>query len=471
MEMANYDLFYNRLDEVSGRFRNIDKNERIRLISHHDADGICSASIMIDALKREGFIYEASIIKQLSEEVLIGLEKEPDIYYVFTDLGAGQYELIKKYLNKKIILILDHHSFDLEILKDIPGNIDLVNPHSFGLDGSMEISGAGVVFMFAKALNDKNRKNAYLALVGALGDTQEKEGFIGMNREILKIAIEEKNIRVEKGLKWFGLETKSLVYLMTFNSDPYIPGISGSESKAIEFMVSLGIDPKSGNNWKKYNDLEEHEKATLISGIVMKRSSEKNPEDILADRYILIDEPESSPFRDLKEFSTLLNACGRMDKADLGIGVCLGDEDIKKKALETLGDYKKEIISALRWYEEEKNEDIIYRGKKYIIINAKDKVMPSIIGTLASIISNSEELGKGTIILSLAHDMDGATKVSIRVSGKGYEGDLREIVNAISDKVSGQSGGHKNAAGAIIKTSEEDRFVEEAKKYLDSLNI
>ena len=63
----------------------------------------------------------------------------------------------------------------------------------------------------------------------------------------------------------------------------------------------------------------EEEIKKLVSGIILRRLSEDSPEDVLGDVYILNEEEKESPFRDAKEFSTLLNACGRLEKASLGM--------------------------------------------------------------------------------------------------------------------------------------------------------
>ena len=180
-----------------------------------------------------------------------------------------------------------------------------------------------------------------------------------------------------------------------------------------------------------------------------------------------MEEEPSSPCRDAKEFSTLLNACGRMDKASFGIGACLNDKRSKKKAIDTLAQYRSEIVDALRWYESGSGK--VTRGKNYLIINAEDKVMPTIIGTLASIISKSGDLKKGTIILSLAQDYNGMSKASIRISGEDNGIDLREVINRITEKTGGESGGHKNAAGAGIPTETEKEFIEEAIRVFKEL--
>ena len=79
--------------------------------------------------------------------------------------------------------------------------------------------------------------------------------------------------------------------------------------------------------------------------IILKRlGSEENPDDVLGSIYIMIEEEDENPMKDAKEFATLLNSCGRMNKPSLGIGCCLNDKKSKEDAVILLNNYKREII-------------------------------------------------------------------------------------------------------------------------------
>lgn len=467
--MDKYDLFKEHLAVSLERFKELDKKETIRLVSHLDADGICASSIMVKALNTDNRKYSVSIVNQLTEEVIDSLSKEPYNCFIFTDLGSGQLSCIKKRFLGKQVFVLDHHQ--PEKVK-LTSNFIHVNPHLFGIDGGKEISGSGVVYLFVRSLNKKLDELAHIAVVGAIGDIQEgRDGFFGLNREILSIAVSKKKIKVIKGLRIFGAQTRPLHKVLEYCTDPYIPGVSGSESGAIQFLQQIGIQTKNGKEWRKMVHLDEEEIKKLVSGIIMRRLGEDSPEDVLGNVYILTDEKKESPFRDAKEFSTLLNACGRLDKASLGIGACLGDKKDKEMAMKSLNGYKREIINAINWYQENKGNKDIIQGKGYIIINAGGNVRGSIIGTLASIISKSNELKDGTFILSMADMMNGYYKVSLRLSGRKEDADLREIVKKISDKVGGEAGGHMNAAGAMIKEDRVEEFIKTAKEVLSKHSL
>jgi len=463
--MDSYDLFKEDIKKVVNEFKKIDKKEVIRVISHLDSDGISAASIMIQCLINDGRKYSISIIQQIKKEVLESLAREQYKYFIFTDIGSGAITDIENLFKEKTVFIIDHHEPEKTEIKS--KNIFFVNPHKFGIDGGKEVSGAGVVYLFASCLDKKMEEFAHIAIIGAIGDMQENRGFERINKEILKTAIEKGKIKVIKGLRLFGAQTKPLHKVLEYCTDPYIPDVSGSESGAIQFLNNIGINPKNGKGWKKVTHLSKDEMKNLVTGVILKRLDEKNPEDVLGNVYILREEKEESPTKDAKEFSTLLNACGRLDKASLGIGVCLGDEIIKKKAVQLMTEYKREIVNSLKWYDNNKTSNFVTKGNGYVIINAQDKIRSTLIGTLASILSKSNNSNE-KFIMSMAQLIDGTTKISLRMCGANNGMDLKEIiVEIIKDMPNCEAGGHANAAGALISTDMEDNFIQKAKVVLE----
>ena len=99
-----------------------------------------------------------------------------------------------------------------------------------------------------------------------------------------------------------------------------------------------------------------------------------------------------------------------------------------------LMDYKKEIVSSMNWYKDHagrEKSDRIIKGSNYLIINAKDSVLSTMIGTIASMISKNNEIDENIFVLSMARNPDGTTKVSLRVSGNPEGVDLKSIVSEL----------------------------------------
>jgi len=447
------------IENAVNEFKKLD-DKPIRVISHLDCDGLSSASIIIKALKRENKKFVSSIVKQLNENVLKELSLENYSYFIFTDLGSGYIKLINHYLTNKKVFIFDHHIPD-----DFNNyeNIIHVNPHLSNIENASEkISGSGITYLFAKNLNHDNKDMAHIAVIGSIGDLQNFDNF---NKEILDDAIKADKIEVRRGLKMFGSQTKPLHKILQFSVDPFIPGVTGSEEGAINFLNDLGIEIKEGNNFKKLVNLTEDELKKLTTGIILKRlGSEKNPADVFCDLYLLKDEEDESVTRDAREFGTLLNCCGRLNKPSIGIGVCLGNKKLKEKANDLLREYKLELINSLNWFYN--NKDKMTKGENFLIINAQENIRDTLIGTVTTIISKSNIYRTNTILISMAYTIDNNIKVSARLCNGNDEIDLREILKKITND-EWETGGHKNACGCLIPIEKENEFIQRCLNVLD----
>lgn len=463
-----YARFMEHVKGCAAKFKAGDASETIRLVSHMDADGISACSIVVKTLGLGNRKYSISTVQSLTREIVEELARDTCSRIIFTDIGSGQIRAINELLKEKEVIVLDHH---LTEAIELNPSILHVNPVLFGFDGGREISGAGVAYLFCREVDGKIKSMAHIAIVGAIGDVQDENGLYSLNEEVLKDAVEEGSVRVIRGLRLFGAQTRPLHKVLEYSTDPYIPGVTGNESGSIQFLHHLGINPKNGNVWKKIVHLLPEELKNLVGGIIMKRSGEKRPEDVLGNVYLLPKEESESPFRDAKEFATLLNATGRMGKASLGIGVCLGDKRNRSLATRNLVAYKKEIINALNWFEDNKHTESVFFGNGFLIIRAEKHIKHAIIGTLASILSRSNKLKGVSYIVSIAHRDDGFSKVSVRKVGRSDE-DLRGIIGDILNGLEGcEAGGHRQAAGAVIPTALEDEFVRRTKEILEKRNL
>jgi single-stranded-DNA-specific exonuclease len=453
--------FLSHVEAAVGLFKGTDRCAVIRVVSHLDADGICACSILIKVLSNDNRKFSISILPQLDRRVIEELAREEHSIFIFSDFGSGQLDIIGQLLHDRTVFVIDHHTPQ----EKIPEKIIHVNPHDFGINGGTEISGAGVAYLFAKSMDVKNKNLAHLAIIGAIGDNQEKGCFTGMNAQILKIAEKTHKLEVETGLRFFGRQTRPIHKLLEYSFTPYLPDITGSESGAVAFLQSIGINPRKANSWKMLSDLNAEEKRKLVEAIIVKRQGDTR--DLIGPIYTVVGE-EDGTFKDAREFSTALNACGRLSKASIGLGVCIGEASAKAKARAVLSEYRKEIVSAIKWYETNKDKDHVVSGKGFIIINAKDQILPTMAGTLASILSRSNGINKGTYILSMARTDNKMTKVSLRIAGLCDGIDLRETITYFASKIGGEAGGHMNAAGAIIKEEMEDQLIEISKRYFEN---
>jgi single-stranded-DNA-specific exonuclease len=344
-----------RANEVATIIRNAAK---IHIVTHIDADGITAGSIASETLRRLGKEYSIECIKQLDEVIINKLLGENHELVWFTDLGSGistQYPEIKK-------VITDHH--------ECPPNSDAsfhFNPHLFGRDGSYELSGAGATYLVSKALSLKNKDLSGLAIVGAIGDLQDRRfcELRGMNAEIVKDGKDAGVLQAIKDIRYFGKETRPLAKLLQYASDPLIPGVSGREDTCVAFLQELQIRLKDGDVWRRWVDLEKEEKRKIISAIIQMLLSKgfgyQAAARVLGESYILCNEEEGTELHEAKEYATLLNSTARYGQYEVGLQVCLGDRGKwLKEALSLLSGHRHNLVEGLQFAREEKIQKRTY---------------------------------------------------------------------------------------------------------------
>ncbi|MDD5417802.1 MAG: DHH family phosphoesterase [Candidatus Nanoarchaeia archaeon] len=446
----------NHIIKSADKFKELcTKTKIIRCITHLDADGLCAGAIVANILRNLGSDFHLSIVKQLNNENIEDFSKEKYDFYIFSDLGSGQLEAIKNNLlsKGKYVAVLDHHEIKAKIEHE---NLIHVNPHIFGIDGSNNISGSGVCYLLSRHIIKDDL--SHLAITGALGDMQEKDGFSGLNEEILKNAISKGKIKVEKGLNVFGRVSRPIHKALEYCTEPEIPGVTGDESGTIQFLSEVGIDIKNKNNdFRRLCDLNGDEMQRVINAIIIKRAGsnyEKPHKDIVSNIYISDDENEN--LADLREFATVLNACGRSEYPAVAMMLCMGDKEKGLKIAKGLSNsYRKKIMESIKLLK--RNKEKVIKTEKTFYIVGKDDIDEKLIGTICSISLNSDNLCDKKIIVGFANTSANTIKISTRTKEQNIN--LKRIISDITAKLGGEGGGHSVAAGGEIPKGKEEEFI------------
>ncbi len=425
---------------IAEKFLEKSKDKEIQIISHFDTDGITSATIMIQSLKKLDAKFSVKIVKRLEEEFIYELSK--DKITLFLDLASGSLNHILK-AGLKEVFIIDHH----EIIQEIPNEINIINPE---LHNKQKISSSGLTYLFCKEINPKNKEFAKLAILGMVGDSMEKS-IDKLNNEILN----DGEVKKKRGLLIYP-STRPLNRTLEYSSRPYIPEVTGNTLGVIELLREVGLKPRNGK-YQSIIELNEEEMSKLITAIMLRNPQIKNKE-MIGDIFLI---KLFNKLEDARELSAMINACSKLGESEIAIQLCMELSKAKKRAGLIHTKYKQFIISGLKSISE--SEKI--QGKGFVIINAKEKIKDTIIGTMASILSNSSLYEEGTIIITMAY-YDNKIKVSSRNVGR--EGrNVREILNKVVTEIGGEVGGHKFAAGCMITQEKEKEFIELLKKNLE----
>ncbi len=464
----------------------IRSSKKALAVSHIDADGITALSIVIEMLTRENLELMWRNIHQLNSETILEVlelarENEPDLV-LFSDLGTGQMDLIKEHIlpvkSVKHVVVLDHHlpsneRSDLSEILDDDSLIE-VNPCQHGMSGSYDLSGSGVAFLLAYELSEENIDLSELAIVGATGDLQDYygKGFKGINEHIMKLGQDAGFILVERDLTFFGINTRPLPYLLEYATEPYLPGITGNRDHCFGFLNELGIELKDDNDsWRTWTELTVDEKQVIIQGLISHiLETYENPKiatGIVGDVVTLVRRPARTEMRTAKEFSTLLNACGRNRRPEIGVQICLSDENAFRIGKALLQQHRANLAGALRRLE---TDGYLEEEGMYVV---RDPQTPdTIIGIVIGMAQGSRIVPIDKPIIGVSTNTTGDGPL-VKISGRARRNLVKRGVNLknaftdaggnLNDKYQRQvveAGGHPMAAGAFVHTDFLEEFLE-----------
>ena len=247
-----------QIESVVKKFLEKSKDKEIQVISHFDTDGITSATIIIQTLKKMDKNFSVKIVKNLEKEIIYGLPKNK--ITLFLDLASGSLEhIVNSGLNN--VFIIDHH----EITQKIPKEINIINPE---LDKKQKMSSSCLTYLFCKHINSENKEFAKLAILGMIGDMLEKE-IDKLNDGILN----DGEVKRKRGLLSYP-STRPLNRTLEFCSNPYLPKVTGNTEGVLELLRETGLNPENGR-YKTLIELDKEEMSKLITAILLRNPKMK----------------------------------------------------------------------------------------------------------------------------------------------------------------------------------------------------
>lgn len=459
--MEKLDKLLKRVGELEETIiRQTQDNKNIIIISHLDADGITSASIVAKAIMRSRARATVRIVSDLDKSVLDALGQAGFDFYVVCDMGSGLAEQMDASLGSEWVGI-DHHQ--------IPDNemdrSNVLNAWQFGYDGGVEICSAGLAYLLAHNMNENNIDLAWLAVVAAVADRQDQgkgRRLVELNRKIVEDAEKAGTLEVADDLIFYGRGTKPIHEALASSSSPFIPSLSGNKDAALAALTSAGLDLQDNGRWRSVSELSIEEKRKVVEAVIpyLTSSQEKDViiEEMIGEVYTLSREDQHSQLSDAREFATLLNSCGRMKKAGIGISICMGNrggslgeaERILLDYRRALGNYIRSTVGV---------EGKVIEGGRFALVVGDGIVDEDMVGSFTSVLSSMSNF-EGKIVLGKTTNKENVVKISARKT-RTYDQpvNLGLFFREAATTCKGQGGGHDSAAGAKIPSSNFQQFL------------
>jgi len=454
------DRFLAFLEDVSEQIRNNIKNgSSFLVISSNTPDGFASSLLLIK------FFYEnnieahfkfVNIIDDNFFQLLFGPpEKSYDHdVYIFLDIGSsivGNIYENAKNKNKKVFVI-DHHNLVSKSIKY--ENLYQVNPNIFGIDGKKEASTSSITYILLKTYGHLFKGEEILGLVGAVSERQDFRELTGLNKILLDDLIEKDLIQVRKTMKLSGILSKPLYNVLSSSLDIYIPNISGSDEKAMEFLKK--IFPEKDVEKLYFSDLKPEEEKKLINEIIKTRvlNNIMQNEKIIGDVYLV---KGGHPFRDLKELSFMISSAVYLSKYDILLKYFIRNIDEGLKDLEAL--FRGKLSSILSDIIKNKANIKEKDGIAFIKIQGKEEERYN--SYIADILSFNDILDKRYYIVY--SDYKDYYEVSVR---RGKKEEIPNAIYSLVEKYNGKISGNDNICGFYINKSNFEDFADKLSDIL-----
>ena len=450
-------------DDVKGAAEQIAAAPEVTIISHIDADGIACEAILSQAVSRLEIPVKSVFVRQLEPLTMPQVPADSSLK-IFSDLGAGQQNLmLDRGFSDGEILIIDHH-----VSQPVERDYRQVNCLPYGFT---RMSAAGVSYLVARQLDGANTDLAMLAVIGNVGDMMAREmcGLVGPARDIIvEDGVRHGSVQVrKKDLNCYGTATRPVYLSLAYNDDPFIKGISNNPEAARQFLKRLGIRQQAPDGrWYVWEEITVEDKRTIISALAeqLMANGEKTGR-LLAETYGFPRETPRTPLRNAQEYATVLNACGRWSKPQVGGAILRGDRGTAYRDAEHMLNNHRAIIRDLLQFiidtgvRELENLQWLHVGGRY---------PDTIVGIGAGMALSKLNSSKPILIMCEVPEDRNLTKVSMRTNERAVERgiDLQQALSNASAEYGGGGGGHKIAAGAYIPKTAEEEFIARVNRIL-----
>jgi single-stranded-DNA-specific exonuclease len=437
----------------------IAQHDYARVISHYDADGITAAGIMCTALLRQGIQFHVTIVNKLEDSFVQSLDED---LILICDMGTAQSDLLAEHLKERAVVIIDHHAPSASVpVLSTPSSV-LINPCCLSAAEARDlvnergstVCAAGLSYLVARRLSGEKWGNidlAGLAIAGTMGDKLDLSS--GVNKLIVDEALREGVISIKTGLKFGDGKLQELILSST---DPYTP-LAGKPEWVSAILNQIKIE-----GTREVTDLTEDEEARLTEALLAFARESQHAgisEDMLVGMtYRLQCEVIPNGY----DLMRVIDACGRMGKSGLGIGLCLRVARLREEATMLYANIQAKLVSELNRLEAGEGAVKGLTNLYYFYVQEG-----GVTGTLAGIVADYLSTDKPVIGFNKKERGEDSKQVETKISGRcnkallaGSTGiNLATAMERAAKEVGGFGGGHPVAAGASIPDGKEEQFI------------
>jgi single-stranded DNA-specific DHH superfamily exonuclease len=321
------------------------KGKRL-LFYHQDADGVCSAALMLKFFDFEPYVREGPHLEQ--EFIKFIVQKQPNLV-LFLDLSIDQeadcYKHIEQALPDTKFLIIDHHLPDANL--NSPQTLH-INPM---FDQTTYLPTSWIVYQILSNL--KKPANIWIAAIGIVGDYAFKEcaDFLKKcSKSFPKISFERGAELISAAITMKG--TKGAKYALSVLIDSKKPDDFLSNNQLLKWHTDMESEiNRILSDFEKNKEVLPDLKLIIyelkskynITSIISSVATKINPGMI-----ILIRKETENGWKISMRVPEWANAADLVKKAVVGIGIGGGHKRAAGGFVENWDEFKKRLITELK---------------------------------------------------------------------------------------------------------------------------
>ncbi|MDY6780686.1 MAG: DHHA1 domain-containing protein [Halobacteria archaeon] len=421
-------------DQVTEAARLIEDADYVHVVSHNDADGIATASVLCSCVHRMGGSYHFRALDDPNHVTEVERESADDYdLVVFCDLGAAYTGSFGA-----DTVVVDHHptpSSDRDRYDGV-----LVTPRHLGEEASSSVAAVSV----AERLDISDTNVVVNGLLGAEGDGVMDGQGSDLVDDVVRKSVEEGHVTESQGVRIVGEKpSESLAY----STHPYTE-YTGDIEGARRFVTDLGmeVDDRLGSVGEE--ELRRFSTAVVLLAAKNDGSDAEAVERLIGDVYSFDSYPRVP---NLHTLSRYVEACGKT-KPGLALSVCLSPVSTDRYD-EVRGIYRRfqsRLIDSVREAEVSRGTPAVVEladGNNFDTGSVADVYADWIVGTPVLVVNNEGES-------------------SLR-SSEGDGHDAGAVLSDAASRVGGRGGGHPTRAGATVPVERTREFVESVEGAFD----
>lgn len=207
---------------------------RVRVVGDDDSDGMTSAYVVGETLKRAGYEVDVHAAPLHSTEDVDIAFREPRDGFVVLDSGSAVIEHIDSF--RVPTLIVDHH----RVHPNRPQNTFEVNPRMVGGDKVEHVSTSVLAGLFAVTVGD-HWDLSFAGVAGGISDRQHLGGFRGLLGYLADGAAKNGVLNSSPG---FTLAGSTIEEAILDSLDPFFDHYTGKPEAVRALLARHGINPK-----------------------------------------------------------------------------------------------------------------------------------------------------------------------------------------------------------------------------------